>query len=115
MKLNSPLRIACDGESGSGKSTAAKLISHKYQLFCMNSGLLFRFASYLIIKHKPKKHMPKKHKHTIFVSQKRQVQHEIYLCKNENEKSRITKIKSSTKHIFIYENNKFNRKHFRFA
>jgi len=49
------LRIACDGESSSGKSTAAKLISKKYKLFCMNSGLLFRYASLLIIKHKPQK------------------------------------------------------------
>ena len=49
------LRVACDGESSSGKSTAAKLISKKYKLFCMNSGLLFRYASRLIIKHKPKK------------------------------------------------------------
>ena len=52
------LRIACDGESSSGKSTAAKLISKKYNLFCMHSGLLFRYASYLIIKHKPKKIIP---------------------------------------------------------
>ncbi len=60
MKLNNslPLRIACDGESASGKSTAAKLISKKYKLYCMNSGLLFRFASHLIIKHKPKKIIP---------------------------------------------------------
>ena len=57
MKLNNSmsLRIACDGESSSGKSTAAKLISRKYKLFCMNSGLLFRYASFLIIKYKPKK------------------------------------------------------------
>ena len=49
------LRIACDGESSSGKSTAAKLISKKYKIFCMQSGLLFRYASLLIIKYKPKK------------------------------------------------------------
>ena len=49
-----PLRVACDGESSSGKSTAAKLISKKYKLFCMNSGLLFRYASFLVIKNKPK-------------------------------------------------------------
>jgi len=57
LRLNKSisLRIACDGESSSGKSTAAKLISRKYNLFCMNSGLLFRYASYLIIKNKPKK------------------------------------------------------------
>ena len=50
-----PLRIACDGEGASGKSTAARLISKKYNLFYMNSGLLFRYASFLIIKYKPKK------------------------------------------------------------
>ena len=49
------MRIACDGEGGSGKSTAARLISKKYNLFYMNSGLLFRYASSLIIQHKPKK------------------------------------------------------------
>ena len=56
MKLNNSLilRVACDGESSSGKSTAAKLISKKYNLFCMNSGLLFRYASLLVIKNKPK-------------------------------------------------------------
>ena len=60
MSLNDslPLRVACDGESSSGKSTAAKLISKKYKLFCMNSGLLFRYASRLIIKRKPKKIIP---------------------------------------------------------
>ena len=60
MPLNNllSLRIACDGEGGSGKSTAAKLISKKYNLFYMNSGLLFRYASSLIIKHKPKKIIP---------------------------------------------------------
>ena len=31
------LIIACDGESASGKSTAAKLISKKYKLLLVNS------------------------------------------------------------------------------
>ena len=52
------MRIACDGESASGKSFASKAISKKYQLFCLNSGLLFRFASLLILKHEPKKIIP---------------------------------------------------------
>ena len=55
---NKPLRIACDGESASGKSFASKAISKKYKLFCLNSGLLFRFASLLILKYKPKKIIP---------------------------------------------------------
>ena len=54
MKKFNKLIIACDGESASGKSTAAKLISKKYNLLLINSGLLYRYASSLIIKHKPK-------------------------------------------------------------
>tara|TARA_Y100001935_G_C17162908_1_gene436225 strand:- start:188 stop:826 length:639 start_codon:yes stop_codon:yes gene_type:complete len=48
------LIIACDGESASGKSTAAKLISKKYNLFLMNSGLLYRYSSKQILKYQPK-------------------------------------------------------------
>ena len=48
------LIIACDGESASGKSTAAKLISKKYNLTLINSGLLYRYASRLILKSNPK-------------------------------------------------------------
>ena len=60
MKLNKNKQInsfiiACDGESSSGKSTGAKLISKKYKLHLLNSGLLFRFASFLILKYRPKK------------------------------------------------------------
>ena len=58
MKLNKPLRIACDGESASGKSLAARLVAKKYKLFCLNSGLAYRYASFLIIKKKPKKIIP---------------------------------------------------------
>ena len=48
------LIIACDGESASGKSTAAKLISKKYNLLLINSGLLYRYCSKIVIKEKPK-------------------------------------------------------------
>ena len=51
MKKLNKLIIACDGESASGKSTAAKLISKKYKLLLVNSGLLYRYGSKLIIKH----------------------------------------------------------------
>tara|TARA_B100001057_G_scaffold356806_1_gene358799 strand:- start:387 stop:1022 length:636 start_codon:yes stop_codon:yes gene_type:complete len=52
-KLNK-LIIACDGESASGKSTAAKLISKKYSLLLINSGLIYRYVGMLAIKHDPK-------------------------------------------------------------
>tara|TARA_B100001564_G_scaffold324097_1_gene304614 strand:- start:177 stop:833 length:657 start_codon:yes stop_codon:yes gene_type:complete len=48
------IQIACDGGGATGKSTGAKLISKKYNLKFLSSGLLYRYASYLIIKYKPK-------------------------------------------------------------
>jgi CMP/dCMP kinase len=58
LKSHKSLRIACDGESASGKSFASKIISKKYGLFCLNSGLAYRYASFLIIKNKPIKIIP---------------------------------------------------------
>ena len=52
------LIIACDGESASGKSTAAKLIAKKYKLMLVNSGLLYRYGSKLIIEKRPKNLIP---------------------------------------------------------
>ena len=52
------LIIACDGESASGKSTAAKLISKKYKLLLINSGLLYRYCSKMIIQYRPKNIIP---------------------------------------------------------
>ncbi len=52
------LIIACDGESASGKSTAARLVSKKYDLLLINSGLLYRYCSKLVLKHKPKHIIP---------------------------------------------------------
>ena len=56
MKLKRiKLRLALDGFSASGKSLGAKLISKKYKLNLLNSGLLYRYAAYLILKNRPKK------------------------------------------------------------
>jgi len=49
------LCLAFDGFSASGKSLGAKLIAKKYKLKLLNSGLLYRYAAFLIIKNKPKK------------------------------------------------------------
>ena len=49
------LRLALDGFSASGKSLGAKLIAKKYKLHLLNSGLLYRFAAFLILKYNPKK------------------------------------------------------------
>ena len=47
------LQISCDGGAATGKSTGAKMISKKYNLQFLSSGLLYRYASYLILKYKP--------------------------------------------------------------
>ena len=52
------LRVAFDGFSASGKSLGAKLISKRYSLKLLNSGLLYRFAAFLILKNKPNKKIP---------------------------------------------------------
>jgi cytidylate kinase len=51
---NKYLQISCDGGAATGKSTGAKMISRKYNLKFLSSGLLYRYASYLILKKTPK-------------------------------------------------------------
>ena len=51
---NKPLQISCDGGAATGKSTGAKMISKKYGLKFLSSGLLYRYASFLILKHNPR-------------------------------------------------------------
>ena len=52
---NKSIQISCDGGAATGKSTGAKMISDKYNLKFLSSGLLYRYASFLILKYKPKK------------------------------------------------------------
>ena len=55
MKLQSKIfQVSCDGGAATGKSTGAKLISKKYKLRFLSSGLLYRYASFLLIKYEPK-------------------------------------------------------------
>jgi len=51
---NRSIQISCDGGAATGKSTGAKMIAAKYKLKFLSSGLLYRYASYLIIRHKPR-------------------------------------------------------------
>ena len=51
---NKSLQISCDGGAATGKSTGAKMIARKYNLKFLSSGLLYRYASYLILRFKPK-------------------------------------------------------------
>ena len=47
-------QISCDGGAATGKSTGAKMIAKRYKLKFLSSGLLYRYASYLIMKYNPK-------------------------------------------------------------
>ena len=48
------IQIACDGGAATGKSTGAKMIAKKYKLKFLSSGLLYRYASFLLLQNKPK-------------------------------------------------------------
>ena len=50
---NKLIQISCDGGAATGKSTGAKMIAKKYKLKFLSSGLLYRYASFLILKDKP--------------------------------------------------------------
>ena len=51
---NRNIKIACDGGAATGKSTGGQLISKKYKLKFLSSGLLYRYAAYLILRFRPK-------------------------------------------------------------
>ena len=53
LKKHHKLIIAADGSAASGKTTGAKRISKKYGLKFLSSGLLYRYASFQLLKHKP--------------------------------------------------------------
>ena len=112
MKKFKKLIIACDGESASGKSTAAKLISRRYKLLLINSGLLYRYASKEIIKNEPKNYISFLKKRFKNISYKKIVKlnlhseqisnHVAILAKNK----KIRKIINDFQKILIKKNKK---------
>ena len=54
MKLKKTIKllIACDGGAASGNTTAARLISRKYNLHFLSSGLLYRYISFKLLSQK---------------------------------------------------------------
>ena len=112
MKKFKRLIIACDGESASGKSTAAKLISKKYGLLLVNSGLLYRYASKLVIDHEPKNEVEFLRKKFEKVSYKKISKlklhsekisnHVAFLAKNKKIREIVNKVQK----LIIKKNNK---------
>ena len=103
MKKFKKLIIACDGESASGKSTAAKLISKKYKLYLINSGLLYRYASKEIINDNPKNeiiYLKKKFKN---ISYKRIAKSNLHSEQISNHVALLAKKKSVRKIINVFQ------------
>ena len=99
MRKFKKLIIACDGESASGKSTAAKLISKKYKLLLINSGLLYRYASKEIINYKPKNSISFLKKRFKNISYKKIVKFNLHSEQISNHAAIIAKNKNIRKII----------------
>ena len=102
MKKFKKLIIACDGETASGKSTAAKLISKKYKLYLINSGLLYRYASKEIINDNPKNeiiYLKKKFKN---ISYERIAKSNLHSEQISNHVALLAKKKSVRKIINVF-------------
>ena len=54
LKKNNKFIVAADGAAASGKTTGSKIISRKYGLKFLSSGLLYRYAGQQLLKYKPK-------------------------------------------------------------
>ncbi len=66
---NKNIQISCDGGAATGKSTGARLISKKYGLKFLSSGLLYRYAGFLLLRYNPKnkiKFLKKKFKYLVY-------------------------------------------------
>ena len=103
MKKFKKLIIACDGESASGKSTAAKLISKKYKLLLINSGLLYRYASKEIINYKPKNSISFLKKRFKNISYKKIVKFNLHSEQISNHSAIIAKNKNIRKIINAFQ------------
>tara|TARA_B100000941_G_scaffold256165_1_gene205315 strand:+ start:173 stop:808 length:636 start_codon:yes stop_codon:yes gene_type:complete len=103
VKKFNKLIIACDGESASGKSTAAKLISKKYKLLLINSGLLYRYASKEIINNNPKNNIVFLKKKFRSISYKKITKLNLHSEKISNHVSFLAKNKNVRKIINIFQ------------
>ena len=103
MRKFKKLIIACDGESASGKSTAAKLISKKYRLLLINSGLLYRYASKEIINNKPKNSISFLKKKFKNISYKKIVRFNLHSEQISNHAAIIAKNKNIRKIINTFQ------------
>ena len=91
LKKHYKLIIAADGSAASGKTTGAKKISKKYGLKFLSSGLLYRYASYLLLKYKPKNKISFLKSKFKKLSLKKLNNHNLHSNKNSENTSIIAK------------------------
>ena len=97
---NKKLQIACDGGAATGKSTGAKMISKKYKLSFLSSGLLYRYAAFTILKNKPKdkiKFLKNKFKRLNYKKLEKMKLHTQKISKKSAEIAKIIKIRNVLK------------------
>ena len=105
------LIISCDGGAASGKTTGAKLIAKKYNLKFLSSGMLYRYASYLIIKKKPKNQISLLQKEFKKINLKKlnRLELDTQLISDHTSKiAKVKKIKSILKSFQISFSRKYN-------
>ena len=99
------LQITCDGGAATGKSTGARLISKKYKLAFLSSGLLYRYASFLILKYKPKNKVNFLRKKFQDLNYKRLKKINLHTNKISSQSAEIAKIPSVRNILKRYQKN----------
>ena len=101
MKYNNKnLQISCDGGAATGKTTGAKMISTKYKLKFLSSGLLYRYAGFLIKEHEPQNRLvflEKKFKNLNYNKLKKINLHTQEISKISAEIAKVSKIRNILK------------------
>jgi len=110
LKKHHKLVIAADGSAASGKTTGAKKISKKYGLKFLSSGLLYRYASYQLLKYSPKNKITFLKKCFENLSLKKLDDKNLHLPKISSYVSIIAKEKKIRNILKTYQK-KFVRKH----
>ena len=105
LKKNKSLRITCDGGAATGKSTGAKLIAKKFGLSFLSSGLLYRYASYMILKKNPKNIINFLKKEFIKLNYKKLNNINLHLPKISEHSATIAKIPAVRSILRKYQKN----------
>ena len=108
-KLNKKIQISCDGGGATGKSTGAKLVAKKYNLKFLSSGLLYRYAGFLLLKYNPKNKISflnKKFKYLNYRKINKINLHTQEISRKTSEVAKINKIRKILKSFQIKFANK---------